>query len=309
MKGGRDGTPIVIHARREVILCAGTINSPRLLQLSGIGPAALLKEIGIGLQVEVPGVGENLQDHYAVRMVSRAKNVDSINSRARMPRLALEVLNWSLRRPSIMGLSPSLVHVFWKSNQALNLPDLQFVFTPASYKEGSVGLLDNFPGMTCGVWQHRPDSSGYVRIRSIDAFDYPTIQPNYLAAEHDRRVLVAGMRLARKFYHTPQLAPYYEREELPGDEAQSDDELLSYAYSNGSTAFHLVGTCRMGPASDPNAVVDDQLRVRGVEGLRVVDASVMPAVTSGNTNAPTMMIAEKAADMIRGRSPLPAAGV
>jgi choline dehydrogenase len=309
LRSGRGGASHVVRARREVIVSAGTINSARLLQVSGIGPAPLLRDIGAPLIHDLPGVGENLQDHYAIRVVARVRGVSTINDQARMPRLAGEALNWALRRPSVLGLSPSLVHVFWMSNPALDLPDLQFTFTPASYKEGAVGVLDDFPGMSCGVWQHRPESRGFVRARSSDIFEDPVIQPNYLAAEADRRVLIAGTRLARRFLDTMRLAPYFVREELPGAEAVTDDELLDYAYRKGSTCFHLVGTCQMGPDSDPNAVVDDQLRVRGVEGLRVVDASVMPAVTSGNTNAPTMMIAEKASDMIRGKAPLPAAAV
>ncbi|MCP5150568.1 MAG: GMC family oxidoreductase N-terminal domain-containing protein [Ectothiorhodospiraceae bacterium] len=303
--GGPGGSARVVRARREVILCGGTVNSARLLQLSGIGPAPRLRALGIEVVQDLPGVGENFHDHYAIRMVARARGVTTINDLARGPRLAREVAAWALRRPSILGLSPSLAHVFWKSDDALDLPDLQFTFTPASYKEGVVGRLDDFPGMTCGVWQHRPESRGHVRLRSADPFEHPEIQPNYLATETDRRVLVAGIRLARRFLGTPELAPYFAGEVVPGPDARSDDELLDFAFRRGSTVFHLVGTCRMGPDGDPMAVVDPELRVRGIERLRVVDASVMPALTSGNTNAPTMMIAEKAADMIRGRPPLP----
>jgi choline dehydrogenase-like flavoprotein len=158
--------------------------------------------------------------------------------------------------------------------------------------------------MTCGVWQHRPESTGYVRARSADPFQDPIIQPNYLADPMDRRVLIAGMRLARRLLHTPELAAYFDSDTLPGPEVNSDDEFLSYAQQFGSTAYHLIGTARMGPDTDPTAVVDDQLRVHGMEGLRVVDASVMPSMPSANTYATTMMIAEKASDMIRGRQPL-----
>jgi choline dehydrogenase len=197
-----------------------------------------------------------------------------------------------------------LVHWFWKSDDALDFPDLQGVFSPASYKQGFVGLLDDYPGMTCGVWQHRPESFGYVRARSTDPFEDPVIQPNYLTDQMDRRVLVAGMRLARKLLHTPELAPYFDGDVLPGPEAQNDDELLDYARQYGSTSYHLIGTARMGPATDRTAVVDDQLRVHGLTGLRVVDASIMPNMPSANTYCSTMMIAEKAADMIRGRPAL-----
>ncbi len=186
----------------------------------------------------------------------------------------------------------------------MDQPDLQGVFSPASYKQGFVGLLDDYPGMTCGVWQHRPESIGYVRARSADPFEDPIIQPNYLTDPMDRRVLVNGMKLARRLLHTPELAPYFDRRRAAGPEVQSDDEWLDYARQYGSTAYHLIGTARMGPATDPTAVVDDQLRVHGMQGLRVVDASIMPNMPSANTYATTMMIAEKASDMIRGRPPL-----
>ncbi|HLG88506.1 MAG TPA: GMC family oxidoreductase N-terminal domain-containing protein [Alphaproteobacteria bacterium] len=292
-----------VRARREVILCGGSINSPKLLQLSGIGPGSLLQELGIPVVHALPGVGENLRDHYAVRMVARAR-CRTINNFSRQPFLAWEIAKWMLGRPSILALSPSLVHVFWKSDEALDAPDLQFAFTPASYKAGGIaGLLDSFPGMTCGIWQQRPESLGYVRARSNDPMEHPRIQPNYLAHENDRRVLLAGIKLGRRLLATPELAPYFDREELPGADARSDAEIMDWALKQGSTVFHLIGTCRMGPDSDPTAVVDDRLRVRGVEGLRVSDASIMPSMPSANTNASTLMIAEKAADFVLGRAP------
>jgi choline dehydrogenase len=303
-QGGSERT---VAARREVILTSGAINSPALLQRSGVGPGALLSSLGVPLVHEIPGVGENLRDHYAVRMVARAKGL-TINNYARPPRLWAEVAKWVVGLPSILALSPSLIHVFWKSDGALDAPDLQFTFTPASYKAGGIaGMLDSFPGMTCGAWQQRPESLGYVRIRSADPFEHPEIQPNYLAHENDRRVLLAGIKLARRLMTTPELAPFYDREELPGADARTNDELMHWARQQGSTVFHLIGACRMGPISDPTAVVDDQLRVRGLDGLRVADSSIMPSMPSANTNASTLMIAEKAADMILGRAPLPAA--
>jgi choline dehydrogenase len=301
-QGGPNGPERTVMARKEVILSGGAINSPVLLQRSGIGPAALLKSHGIEVVHELPGVGENFRDHYAVRMVARARG-RTINNLAKPPHLWGEIAKWALGRPSILALSPSLVHVFWKSEGALDGPDLQFTFTPASYKAGGIaGLLDDFPGMTCGAWQQRPESTGHVRIRSADPFALPEIQPNYLAHETDRRVLLAGIRLARRLLSTPELAPFHDREELPGAQAQSDDELMDWARQQGSTVFHLIGACRMGPESDPTAVVDDRLRVRGVEGLRVADSSIMPSMPSANTNAATMMIAERAADMVLGRT-------
>jgi choline dehydrogenase len=305
--GGPSGPLRVVAARREIVLSGGAINSPALLQRSGVGPAALLSGLGIAVRHDLPGVGENLRDHYAVRMVARAKGL-TINNLARPPRLWGEIAKWLLGRPSILALSPSLVHVFWKSDPALDAPDLQFTFTPASYKAGGIaGMLDDFPGMTCGAWQQRPESVGYVRLRSADPFEYPAIQPNYLAHENDRRVLLAGIKLARRLMTTPELLPFYDKEELPGADAQTDEELMHWARQQGSTVFHLIGACRMGPDSDPMSVVDDQLRVRGVEGLRVADSSIMPSMPSANTNASTLMIAEKAADMILGRPPLEAA--
>ena len=292
-----------LRARREVILSAGTINTPKLLQLSGIGPPDWLQEVGLSVRHALPGVGKNLQDHYAVRMVAKVRNVDTINDRVKWPRLAWEALNWTMGRPSVLGLSPSLAHVFWMSEAGLDQPDLQFTFTPASYSKGRVGLLDSFPGMTCGIWQHRPESVGWVKVRSDDPFETPLIQPNYLEAEADRRALLGGIKLGRQFLGTTALAPWFDVERSPGPDAVSDDDLLDWAYREGSTAYHVVGTCRMGPDSDPMAVVDPELRLRGIRGLRVVDASIMPSVTSGNTSAPTMMIAEKASDLILDRSP------
>ncbi len=302
--GGHGGVEEQVQARREIIISAGTINSARLLQVSGIGPGPLLSDLGVTPISTLAGVGENFQDHFGVRMVASVSGIDSINDRVRMPSLAFEAARWLFRRPSVLGLSPSLAHVFWKSNDALDHPDLQFTFTPASYAEGQVGLLDDFAGVTCGVWQHRPLSVGYVRARSTDVSVDPEIQPNYLGMEQDRRALTAGIRLGRQFLSSDPLKKYAIEHRQPGADASTDDELLDWARDTGSTVYHLVGTCRMGPDSDPSAVVDHQLRVRGVERLRVVDASIMPAVTSGNTNAPTIMIAEKAADMIRGRTAL-----
>ena len=300
----RARTQHVVRARREVILCCGTVNTAKLLQLSGVGPAALLQSIGVPVVHELRGVGENFRDHYATRLVARVKNSKTINEMARGMGLAGQIARWAMGKPSILALSPSLVHWFWKSDDSMGQPDMQGVFSPASYKQGFVGLLDDYPGMTCGVWQHRPESIGYVRARSADPFDDPVIQPNYLTDANDRRVLLAGMKLARRLLHTPELAQYFDRDELPGPEVRTDDELMDYARQFGSTAYHLIGTARMGPATDPTAVVNDELRVHGMQGLRVADASIMPSMPSANTYATTMMIAEKASDMIRGRPPL-----
>jgi len=307
-KGGHSGKRFIIRARREVIVSAGTINTPKLLQISGVGSASLLKDLNVPMVRELPGVGQRLRDHYGVRMVSRVKNIRTINNMAQGPPLLLEIARWLMHRPSLLSVSPSLAHVFWKSRADLNRPDLQFVFSPASFRAGVVGLLDKVPGMTCGVWQERPESTGYVEARSADPYDAPIIQPNYLAEEKDQQVLLAGMRLARNLMRTSALAPYFDKELVPGDNVESDEEFLDFARCQGTTVYHLIGTAKMGPATDPQAVVDDQLRVHGIESLRVVDASIMPTMPSANTNAAVLMIAEKASDMITGRSaPIPGA--
>jgi len=306
-KGGRDGPSVEVRAAKEVILSGGAVNSPQLLQVSGIGPAPLLQSLGIEVRHALPGVGENLRDHYAPRFVARVKGAETINERSHGLKLVGEVLKYAVARKGILALNPTLIYVFWKSDERVDNYDLQLTFTPASYKEGVQSTLDDFPGMTIASWQQRPESSGYVRARSADPFEHPIIQPNYLVAESDRRVLLAGMKLARRLLASRPLSKYYDREEFPGANVQSDDELLSAAKQRGTTTFHLMGTCRMAPDSDPTAVVDDQLRVRGLLGLRVVDASIMPSMPSANLNASALMIAEKAADMIRGKPPLEAA--
>jgi choline dehydrogenase len=301
-KGGRGGTIVEIRARKEVILAGGTYNSPQLLQLSGVGPAPLLQSLGIDVRHALAGVGEGLQDHYAPRTVARVKNIKTINEQVRGLDLAWEAIKWGLAGRGILGLSPTLVYCFWHSGETAERSDLQLTFTPASYKEGEQGQLEDEPGMTVAAWQQRPESRGYVRCRSDDPFEPPSIQTNYLAAEIDRRVLVAGMRLARRLLASAPLAPYYAREDFPGPDVETDDELLAAAAQRAQTTFHPGCTCRMGPASDPLAVVDDQLRVHGLEALRVVDASIMPKMISANLNAATMMIADKASDLIRGMS-------
>ena len=308
-KGGRGGDEIEVRARREVILSGGSYNSPQLLQLSGVGPAALLQPLGIPVRHALAGVGEGLQDHYAPRSVARVKNTKTINERARGLNLAYEALKWATTRRGILALSPTLVYCFWHSGETAESSDLQLTFTPASYMEGEQGKLENEPGMSVASWQQRPESRGHVRLRSSDPFEPPLIQTNYLTHELDRRVTIAGMKLARRLLSSAPLRPYYDYEDFPGPGVQPVDEFLTAATQRAQTTFHPGCTCRMGPASDPLAVVDDHLRVHGLEGLRVVDASIMPRMISANLNASTLMIADKASDMIRDRAPLEAAAV
>jgi choline dehydrogenase len=302
VRGGPRSKIEEVRARREVILTAGALNTPKLLHLSGVGPAAWLKPIGIEPIHELIGVGANLRDHYGVRMVARLQGIRTINNYVQGPSLLLEIAKWMSGRPSALALSPSLVYAFWKSDPALDIPDLEYVFTPASFREGVVGLLDKFAGMTLGVWQTRPESLGYVKAVTTNLFDKPEIQPNYLDSEIDRRALLGAMRLGRKLLSTSPLQPYIHSQTSPDPALQSDDELLDWARRKGITVYHMTGTCRMAPESDPQSVVDNQLRVRGLQNLRVADASIMPCMPSANTNAATLMIAEKAADLIRGQT-------
>ncbi len=300
-KGGRGGTPCEVRANKEVILAGGTYNSPQLLQLSGVGPPELLQSVGIAVRHALP-VGEGLQDHYAPRSVARVKDIKTINELRQGWHLWVEALKYATTRGGLLSLSPTMVYCFWHSGETTESSDLQLTFTPASYKEGVQGQLEDEPGMTVASWQQRPESRGYVRLRSSDPFAPPIIQTNYLSAELDRRVIVAGMKLARRLLKSEPLRPYYAYEDFPGPGVQSDDEFLAAATQRGTTTFHPGCTCRMGPADSTWAVVDDQLRVHGLQGLRVIDASVMPRMISANLNASTMMIADKASDLIRGRS-------
>ncbi|MBE0623322.1 MAG: GMC family oxidoreductase N-terminal domain-containing protein [Burkholderiales bacterium] len=295
-----------VSARREVIICCGAFNTPKLLQLSGIGPGQFLQDLGVPVVHNLLGVGENLSDHFSVRIVARAKNIRTLNEIATGINLGGQIVRWVFGMPSVLALSPSLVYFFCKSKDGLAAPDLQGVFTPASYKEGYVGMLDNYPGMTCGVWRHRPDSRGFVRLRSRDVFEDPVIQPNYLQDARDQQGLLAGIHLARRLLRTPELAKFVQSETLPGSATVSDAELLDFARRYGVSSYHPNGTAHMGPVSDPTAVVDDQLRVHGLQGLRIADSSVIPSIPSANICAATMMIGEKAADMIRGRAPMEA---
>ncbi|WP_176598661.1 MULTISPECIES: GMC family oxidoreductase [Sphingobium] len=295
-----------VHAGREVILCGGAINSPQLLELSGVGNAARLRELDISVVADLPGVGENLQDHFVVASRYRLKNSTySFNRSAHGARFFWEVGKYLVSRRGLLSHVPSHVAAFCKSSPDLDSPDLQFHIHPASTdyeamaKTGRM-TLDKVPGLTFGVCQLRPESRGSIHLKSSDPAQHPSIQPHYLTSETDRAVTVAGLKWTRKIVEQPALAPHIDHEIVPGPAVASDEQLLDYARTAGTTIFHPVGTCKMG--RDDLAVVDPQLRVRGIDGLRVVDASVMPRLVSGNTNAPVVMIAEKAADIILGRT-------
>ncbi len=300
----QNGVRKIAKARREVILAGGAINSPQLLQLSGIGPGELLRDHGIEVVADLPGVGENLQDHYVMAVTYRLKaGTVSVNELTKGPRFLGEVLKYAFQRKGLLTLSAAHVAAFCKSRPDLAGPDIQFHILPASQnlEKAMSGKmeLDGAPGLTIAPCQVRPESRGTIHIKSADPTVYPAIAPNYLSDPLDQEVAVAGLKWGRKIAAQPALAPYIDHEMLPGPDFSNDEALLGYARMAGSTIYHPVGTCQMG--SGPMAVVDAQLRVRGVEGLRVVDASVMPRLVSGNTNAPTIMIAEKAADMVLGK--------
>ena len=293
------GSSHVVRAACEVILAGGAINSPQLLQLSGVGDPALLAQQGIGVVHAAPGVGENLVDHYAVRVASRVRGVGSLNERTHFPRLALEVLKYLVARRGVLASAVAHAYGFVCVAPQGGRPDLQLLFAPASFEGGKMGRvkMETEPGMTCGVQQLRPLSRGHVRIRSADPFASPLIQPNYLAHEEDVATLVAGVRFMRKLYAAPPLARHVAHESWPGPEVASDAQLVEFARTTGSTVYHPVGTCRMGSGAD--APVDAAtLRLNGVSSLRVIDASVMPSMVSGNTYATTIMIAEKGADLV-----------
>lgn len=298
-----DGQMRQSRARREVLLSGGAINSPQLLMLSGIGPGAQLQQHGIATLVDSPGVGANLQDHVCVPMGWHLRpGGASYNQRLRGLGALGSLLQYLLFKRGPMTMPAADVGIFCKSDPSLDRPDIQFHALPVSGDvEARKKQAERVPGFTMAPCQLRPESRGSVTLASNDPFAAPLIAPNYLTTDGDRQVLLAGMRWARRIAAAQPLAGLIERENVPGPAANSDAALLDFAARAMSTVHHPVGTCRMG--SDAHAVVDAELRVRGVERLRVIDASVMPTITSGNTNAPTVMIAERASDLILGRKP------
>jgi choline dehydrogenase len=292
------GRAFSASARRDTVLAAGAIGSPQILQLSGVGPAPALHALGIRPLVDAPGVGENLQDHLQLRMVYRITGARSLNTSAASWYGKMKIgLEYLLAQSGPMSMAPSQLGAFARSDAGQATPNLQYHVQPLSLDKFG-DPLHGFPAFTASVCNLRPSSRGVVRIASRDSSAAPRIAPNYLGTPEDRRVAAAALSLTRRIVQAPALAKYLPQEFKPGPAYRSEEELAEAAGLIGTTIFHPVGTCRMGPAGDPLAVVDSRLRVNGVARLRVADASVMPWITSGNTNAPTLMIAEKAAQLI-----------
>ena len=292
----------IVRARREVILSGGTINSPQLLELSGIGQAERLRALGIAPVADLPGVGENLQDHYACMVRARMRpGAASFNAMSRGLGLARQMLTYAFTRSGLLALGGSNITAFLKSDAAKDLPDLQFFASPgtvdfeALVRTGAMEM-EREPGITVGGYVMRPQSRGSVHARSADFRDAPAIAPNFLREPADQKAQVAVLHWSRRVLAAPALAPYIDHELTPGTAVDTDEALLAFARAAGSTGYHQAGTCAMGVG--PGSVVDPELRVRGVEGLRVIDASVMPNVVSGNTHAATLMIAERGSEML-----------
>ncbi|MEM1229488.1 MAG: GMC family oxidoreductase N-terminal domain-containing protein [Pseudomonadota bacterium] len=300
----RGGVMQTASARREIILSGGAINSPQLLELSGIGAPERLQALGIEVVSALPGVGENLQDHFVLGNRYRLKpGTPSVNAQSRGLPLIKEIFKFLTTRKGLLTLSAAHIAAFVKTRPELATPDVQFHILPATMDQEHMAAtgemeLEREPGITIAPCQLRPESRGSVHLKDPAHTSHPAILPNYLAAELDQQTAVAGLRWARSFAQQTPLARYVDHELAPGPDVDSDEALLAYARETGGTIYHPVGTCKMAAESDPMGVVDHAMRVRGVDGLRVIDASVMPRLVSGNTNAPTIAIAEKASDLI-----------
>src|SRR5690242_18855256 len=279
------------EAACEVILSAGAVGSPHILQLSGIGDSEHLARIGVPVLHELRGVGRNMQDHYTARVSYRVVGMATANEKSYGLPLAMEAMRWVFTGKGMLSYSPSLVAASVKVLETSATPDMQVTFAPGSFKGGQIGELEKTPGLSAGAWQMRPLSRGYVEAKTNRPGDMPAINPRYLSDESDRRAIIGGLRFARRLFDAPALKQFVREESLPGRDVHTDDELLDYARRNGSTAYHASCTCMMG--QHRMSVVEGERGLHGMGGLRVIDASVMPAVTSTNTTAPTIMIAEK----------------
>jgi choline dehydrogenase len=298
----RAGQAVGVSAEREVVLSAGSVNSPQILQLSGIGPAALLREHGIDVALDLPGVGDNLQDHLQIRTVFKVTGAKTLNTLASsLWGKGMIGLEYAFKRSGPMSMAPSQLGAFTRSSPNQTYPNIEYHVQPLSL-DAFGEPLHSFPAFTASVCNLNPTSRGQVRIRSARFEDAPAISPRYLSTPEDRQVAADSLRVTRRIVAQPALSKYKPEEFKPGVQFQTDEELARLAGDIASTIFHPVGTTKMGRADDPMAVLDSHLRVRGVAGLRVVDAGVMPTITSGNTNSPTLMLAEKAARwIVQGR--------
>ncbi len=299
------GQPREARCGGEVIVAAGAVKSPHLLELSGIGQPDVLQAAGIAVRHELRGVGENYRDHYAPRMNWRVKLPITLNEQTRGVALMKEVVKYYTQHRGALTFTAGIVYGFVKTRPELAVPDVQYHFAHASYGNAQTRQLEQEPGMTLTVYQCRPESKGSIHAKSADPSAAPAIRPNFLAEELDRQTVVAGMKIGRDIVNNAVLDRYRAFEMNPGEKYRTDDELLEFARLNGQTTYHVTGTCKMG--NDPMAVVDDELRVHGLDGLRVIDASIMPTLVSGNTNAAVIMIAEKGADMIKAAASMPKA--
>jgi len=293
----KSGQRYQVSASKEVILSAGAIGSPQLLQISGIGPKSLLDKVGIPLILNLPGVGQNLQDHLQTRLVYKTRQHTLNDELNNIFKRGMVGLQYVLTRTGPLTLAASQVTIFTRSRPEVERPDIQFHMQPLSADKPGDGV-HKFSAFTLSVCQLRPKSRGSVEIKSNDPLVYPNIRPGYLSNEHDCQVAIDGIKVARRIADAPALKPHIVEEHVPGRQYETDAQLLEAARQFSQTIYHPTSTCKMGRDDDDMAVVDDRLRVRGIQNLRVIDASIMPEIVSGNTNAPTIMIAEKGADMI-----------
>jgi choline dehydrogenase len=307
----RDGAEVSVRARREVLLCAGAIQSPQLLELSGIGNPDVLRRAGVAPLHALPGVGENLRDHLHVRIGFETNLPVTLNTIMRSPLERMKMgARWLFLSRGLMTTSSATAMAIARSRPDLPRPDIkmqlhQLSMASSHYADNRKARsvadrlgLDPWPGFSIGTYVLRPESQGSVHIRKPDAAEHPEIRANYLSAEHDVRTMLAALRMIRRVAAQRALAQYIVRETRPGPAAQDDDALLEHVRATGQTSYHPIGTCRMG--ADPQAVVDAQLRVHGIEGVRVCDAAIMPTMVASNTNAPSIMIGEKASDLVLG---------